>query len=112
VVQLTVQVVAGPKNLGAASASVQFTRSIGAALGTATIGAVLFAVLSAQDPQIAALFAEVVERGPQILQGKSPALVMTLTADVIGAFRAAFLTISSFAIVAMLLAWSLPMRRL
>lgn len=112
VVQLTVQVVAGPKNLGAASASVQFTRSIGAALGTATIGAVLFAVLSAQDPQIAALFAEVVERGPQILQGKSPALVTTLTADVIGAFRAAFLTISSFAIVAMLLAWSLPMRRL
>jgi len=112
VVQLTVQVVAGPKNLGAASASVQFMRSIGAALGTATIGAVLFAVLSAQDPQIAALFTEVVERGPQILQGKSPALVATLTADVIGAFRAAFLTISSFAIVAMLLAWSLPMRRL
>ncbi|MBC7800154.1 MAG: MFS transporter, partial [Gemmatimonadaceae bacterium] len=45
VVQTTVQAVAGPKNLGAASASVQFSRSIGAALGTALVGAVLFAVL-------------------------------------------------------------------
>ena len=43
VVQMTVQIAAGPKNLGAASASVQFTRSIGAALGTAMVGAVLFA---------------------------------------------------------------------
>jgi len=60
VVQLTVQIAAGPKNLGAASASVQFMRSIGAALGTATIGAVLFAVLAAQDPRIASLFADVV----------------------------------------------------
>ena len=74
VVQMTVQIVAGAKNLGAASASVQFTRSIGAALGTALVGAVLFAVLAAQDPQAAALFADVVERGPQVLDNVSAAV--------------------------------------
>ena len=68
VVQMTVQIMAGPKNLGAASASVQFSRSIGSALGTALVGAVLFAVLASRDPQMAGLFANVVERGPAVLQ--------------------------------------------
>lgn len=112
VVQLTVQVVAGPKNLGAASASVQFTRSIGAALGTASVGAVLFAVLAAQDPRIASLFADVVEQGPHMLNGVSAELRALLAADIVGAFRGAFLAIAGFALAAMLLAWSLPMRRL
>lgn len=112
VVQITVQVVAGPKNLGAASASVQFTRSIGAALGTASVGAVLFSVLAAQDPRVAALFAQVVERGPQVLNGVGADLRAVLAADIVGAFRGAFLAIAGFAVAAMLLAWSLPMRRL
>jgi len=50
VVQVTVQAVAGQNRLGAAAASVQFSRSVGAALGTAVVGAVLFAVLAALDP--------------------------------------------------------------
>lgn len=112
VVQLTVQIEAGPKNLGAASASVQFTRSIGAALGTASIGAVLFAVLAAQDPAIAALFADIVERGPAVLDTVSPELHATLSAYIVGAFRAAFLTIAGFSVIAAVLAWSLPARRL
>ncbi len=112
VVQLTVQVAAGAKNLGAASASVQFTRSIGAALGTATIGAVLFAVLAAQDQRVAALFAKVVERGPGVLQGVSGELRALLAEDIVGAFRGAFLSIAGFSLVAWVLAWSLPMRRL
>ena len=58
VVQLTVQLVAGRANLGAAAASVQFSRSVGAAFGTAIVGAVLFAVLSATDRGTAVLFAE------------------------------------------------------
>ncbi len=112
VVQITTQIVAGPKNLGAASASVQFTRSIGAALGTATIGAVLFAILSAQDPRVAALFADVVERGPAVLQTVSADMRSLLAADIVGAFRGAFLTIGGFSLIAMLMAWSLPMRKL
>ncbi|GAC1341077.1 MAG: hypothetical protein NVSMB18_12470 [Acetobacteraceae bacterium] len=112
VVQLTVQIMAGPKNLGAASASVQFTRSIGAALGTALVGAVLFAVLAAHDSQAAALFADVVERGPGVLAGVSADLRALLGREVIGAFRAAFLAIAAFSLAAAALAWSLPMRRL
>jgi MFS family permease len=112
VVQLTVQIAAGPKHLGAASASVQFMRSIGAALGTALVGAVLFAVLSAQDPQVAALFAEVVERGPAVLDTVSPDMRALLATDIVGGFRGAFLAIACFSVSAMLLAWSLPMRRI
>ena len=112
VVQLTVQIAAGPKNLGAASASVQFMRSIGAALGTATIGAVLFAVLATQDPRIASLFADVIEQGPQVLNGVSADMRALLAQDIVGAFRGAYLGIACFSATAMLLAWSLPMRRL
>ncbi|HEY1413383.1 MAG TPA: MFS transporter, partial [Rhodopila sp.] len=64
VVQMTVQVVAGPRFLGAAAASVQFSRSVGASFGTALVGAVLFAVLAARDTEAAAMFARLVQQGP------------------------------------------------
>ena len=112
VVNVTVQAVAGPANLGAASASVQFTRSIGGALGAATVGAVLFAVLAYRDPAVAGLFADVVERGPVVLEGLAPGVRAGLAVEIAGAFRAAFLTIAGFSGVAMVLAWSLPVRRI
>lgn len=112
VVQVTVQLAAGPKNLGAASASVQFSRSIGAAFGTAMVGAVLFAVLASRDRGTAELFAEIVERGPVAIAGLSDAARAALAEQIAGAFRAAFATIASFSMVALLLAWALPMRRL
>ncbi len=112
VVQVTVQTVAGPKNLGAASASVQFTRSIGAALGTALVGAVLFAWLTVRDPVTAALFVDVVERGPGVLDGLSSAVRAGLATEIAGAFRAAFLTVAGFSTTALLLAWTLPLRRI
>jgi EmrB/QacA subfamily drug resistance transporter len=112
VVNVTVQAVAGPQHLGAASASVQFTRSIGGALGTATVGAVLFAVLALRDPAVAGLFANVIERGPGVLDGMTTAARADLAVEITGAFRAAFLTIGSFSFVALLLAWSLPVRRI
>ena len=112
VVQTTVQMVAGPQNLGAASASVQFSRSIGAALGTALVGAVLFAWLAATDPATAGLFAAIVERGPAVLDHVAPAQ-RAVAADEIGsAFRAAFLCVASFSATGLVLAWSLPVRRL
>jgi MFS family permease len=43
--QVTVQVVAGTRQLGAAAASVQLARSLGSAFGVAIAGAVLFIVL-------------------------------------------------------------------
>jgi hypothetical protein len=111
VVQMTVQGLAGRANLGAASASVQFSRSIGAALGTALVGAALFATLTARDPAAARLFAAVVERGPSVLAGLSPARQAAIGAEVAGAFRAAFLVVAGFAAVSATLAWTLPTRR-
>jgi len=112
VVQVTVQMVAGAKNLGAASASVQFSRSIGAALGTATVGAVLFAWLASRDAAVASLFAEVVERGPAVLGALAEDRRVMVAGEIAGAFRAAFLAIACFSFMGLLLAWSLPVRRI
>jgi len=112
IVQVTVQVAAGAANLGAASASVQFSRSIGAALGTASVGAVLFAVLASQDQAVAGVFAELVERGPALLDAMPAERRAMVAAEIAGAFRAAFLVIAGFSVAGLLLAWSLPLRRI
>ena len=112
VVQMTVQIVAGPRQLGSAAASVQFSRSIGAAFGTAVVGAVLFAVLSNADPGTAHLFAALVERGQVVLGSLDQAHRAVVQAEIADAFRAAFLTMGSFAVLAMLLSWWIPMRRI
>jgi EmrB/QacA subfamily drug resistance transporter len=112
VVQTTVQMVAGPKQLGAASASVQFSRSIGAAFGTAIVGAVLFAALAANDLDTAHLFARIVEEGPAALAGMSAARIAVVQSEIASAFRAAFITIACFAGIGAVLAWSIPVRRI
>src|SRR5262249_32804426 len=53
VVQVTVQAVAGPKMLGAGAASVQFSRSVGAAVGTAIVAALVVSRLAATHPEAA-----------------------------------------------------------
>jgi EmrB/QacA subfamily drug resistance transporter len=112
VVQMTVQTVAGPRFLGAAAASVQFTRSVGASFGTALVGAVLFAVLAARDPQTAAAFARLVQIGPRALAVLPAAQQLVVRGEIADAFRAAFLTIGCFTTGGMLFAWWLPVRRI
>ena len=112
VVQTTVQFVAGPKQLGAAAASVQFSRSIGAAVGTALVGAVLFATLSAADPATARLFGAIVETGPRALAGLPAERIAVMQTEIAQAFRAAFLVIAGFAACGGVLAWSIPVRRI
>ncbi len=112
VVQITVQVVAGPRFLGSAAASVQFSRSVGASFGTALVGAVLFAVLATRDPHTAAMFARLVEDGPRALAVLPVAQRMMVRAEIADAFRAAFLTIGCFTTAGMLFAWWLPVRRI
>ncbi|WP_428538367.1 MFS transporter [Rhodopila sp.] len=112
VAQMTVQTVAGPRFLGAAAASVQFSRSVGASVGTALVGAVLFAVLAARDPQTGAMFARLVQEGPQALSMLPSAQRIVVRSEIADAFRSAFLTIGSFTTTGMLLAWWLPVRRI
>lgn len=112
VVQVTVQNAAGSMSLGAAAASVQLSRSIGAAVGTALVGTVLFAALALGEPETAGLFSTMVREGPGAIAGLPPARRAQVLLDIAGAFRAAFVTIAVFAILGTALAWSIPSRRL
>ena len=112
VVQMTVQSVAGAKLLGSASASVQFSRSVGAAFGTAIVGSVLFALLAAQDSATAGRFAELVQSGPRVLATLDAGHRGVVQAEIAWAFRGAFLTVAGFVAIALGLAWWIPVRRI
>jgi EmrB/QacA subfamily drug resistance transporter len=113
VVQVMVQSAAGSLRLGEAAASVQFSRSIGAAFGTALVGTVLFAYLAIMNPEAARIFGMMVEHSTQVAP-----LSMTadqravIQADIAQAFRAAFLLIAAFTAAGCLLAWTNPLRRI
>ncbi|MDO9709089.1 MFS transporter [Paracraurococcus lichenis] len=112
VVQITVQGAAGPKMLGAAAGSVQFSRSVGAAFGTALVGAVLFATLTLQGGGAAALFVDLIRLGPDALAGVPAAQQAQLQAGIAQAFSLAFLVVAAFTGCGALLAWSMPLRRI
>ena len=112
VVQVTLQLLAGPKQLGAASASVQFSRSIGSAIGTAIVSAVLFATLAAMDDEVAALFGQIIQHGSTALATLSPVRATEAQSEIREAFSAAFLTVAALSAIASALAWSIPLRRI
>jgi MFS family permease len=106
VVQITVQAAAGPAMLGAAAASVQISRSLGAAFSTALVGTVLFATLALTDPGLVSQFAGMLEGGA------GAAFAAAERAEIAGAFRTAFLVDACLAAAGLILAWSLPLRRI
>jgi EmrB/QacA subfamily drug resistance transporter len=110
VVQVTVQSAAGAAHLGEAAASVQFSRSIGAAFGTALVATVLFAFLAMRNPDAARVFAIMVEHG------QTPALDAVqraaIRADIVDAFRAGFMLMALFTAVGCVLALTNPMRKI
>jgi EmrB/QacA subfamily drug resistance transporter len=112
VVQVTVQYACDPRMLGEAAASVQFSRSIGAAFGTATVAAVLFAVLSGTDKATAALFGTMVQQGASVLYALPADRQMIVQAEIAEAFRSAFLVIAGFTAAGAWLAISIPLRRI
>src|SRR6185503_9708447 len=95
VVQVTVQNAAGSASLGAAAASVQLSRSIGAGVGTALVGTVLFATVSLSDPEAGGLFAALVQQGPITLEGLAPERQTTILSEAAIAFRNAFVTVAA-----------------
>ncbi len=111
VVQVTVQSAAGPVRLGEAAASVQFSRSIGAAFGTALVATVLFAFLAIRNPEAARIFATMVNHahvGPALPAAQQA----VIQADIQEAFRAAFLTMAAFTTAGFFLALTNPLRRI
>ncbi|HYA06162.1 MAG TPA: MFS transporter [Xanthobacteraceae bacterium] len=112
VVQVTVQSVSGPRLLGTGAATVQFSRSVGAAFGTAAVAAILFSILAATDRDTASLFGTIIEQGPDAIAALPAARQAIVQAEIGDAFRAAFITIATFTAAGAALAWSLPLRRL
>jgi len=112
VVQITVQSVAGPRMLGTGAAMVQFSRSVGAAFGTAVVAAVLFSHLALVDREAASLFGAIIDHGPEAIASLAPARQAAIQSEIADAFRAAFATIAIFTSAATWLAWSMPLRRL
>ena len=111
VVQVTVQAVAGQRMLGTGAAMVQFSRSVGAAFGTAAVAAVLFSALAATDRETAGLFGTLIDQGPDAIAALPPARQALVQAEIGGAFRAAFMTVAAFTAIGAWLAWSMPLRR-
>jgi EmrB/QacA subfamily drug resistance transporter len=111
VVQVTVQAVAGQRMLGTGAAMVQFSRSVGAAFGTAAVAAVLFSVLAAGDRETASLLGTIIDRGPAAISALAPARQAVIQTELAEAFRAAFLTVAAFTAIGASLAWSMPLRR-
>ncbi len=111
VVQLTVQAIAGPRRLGTSAAMVQFSRSVGAAFGTAAVAAILFAILAVTDRDTARMFGTIIEQGPEAIATLAPARQAVVQAEIGDAFRAAFVTIATFTGIGSLLAWTMPLRR-
>ena len=112
VVQVTVQSAAGQVRLGEAAASVQFSRSIGAAFGTALVATLLFAVLALRNPEAARIFASMVEHTRHVGPALSVDQRAAIQNDIVVAFRAAFLLMAVFTTGGFFLALTNPLRKI
>lgn len=110
-VQVTVQVAAGRERLGSATASVQFSRSLGAATGTALLGAVLFGTLVAMGGEAAPRFVALVNQGPVALADMSEAARAAFRTEMGWAFRAAFATAAALTAFAAWMASRVPLQK-
>ena len=72
----------------------------------------MFAAIAILDEQAAGLFVRMVETGPNVLANLPASRQATILAEIATAFKAAFATITAYAVIAIGLAWSIPVRRL
>ena len=112
VVQVAVQTDAGRKAIGAAAGSVQFSRTVGAAFGVASLNTVLFATLALADPEGMSAFARTVDDGPGALAGLDAARRVVLEGHFAAAFRNAFIMLAGFTVIGNILAITNPSRRI
>jgi MFS family permease len=112
VVQVTVQTAAGATLLGTAAGTVQFSRALGAALGTATVGTVLFLALRIANPDSAEVLGIILRLGPGMMKTSNLANIESYPSQMASAFRFGYLTIACFACIASALAWTIPIRRI
>ena len=90
----------------------QFSRSIGAAFGTAVVAAVLFGMISMRNPEATRIFSAMVEHTGHVVSSLQPAQQLAIQADIREAFRAAFLSIAVFTTAGFFLVLTNPLRRI
>jgi MFS family permease len=111
VVQTTVQVAAGPGQLGVATASVQFMRNLGSAAGTAILGTIIFGSFALADAALAERFATVLRGGREALAALPVLERATMAAGLSGGYRAMFVGAAAIMALAAVMAWRVPLRR-
>ena len=90
----------------------QFSRSIGAAFGTALVATVLFAFLALKNPGSGPRVRDHGQARARVGPGLPPAQLAIVQADIGQAFRAAFLTMAVFSTGGFFLALTNPLRRI
>ena len=110
-VQTTVQVAAGPARLGVATASVQFMRNLGAAAGTAVLGAAVFVGFAIAEPVLADQFAVAMRGGREALGALPEAQRAAMAEGLATGFRAMFAGAAVLTGVAAVMAFRVPLRR-
>ena len=110
--QILVQDEAGPKALGAATASVSVSRSFGGAIGSALAGVLLFLMLGGDDPVFSHALAQLGEHGSRFLASLPADQRAALDARIADAFRAVFVMVAMITATGAVLAYSVPQRRI
>jgi hypothetical protein len=106
--QVTVQFTAGRDALGAATASISLSRSIGGAIGVAITGSVLFAVIGDASGALTGLLRRAIEGGPAAIGLLSADERLVLAANLDGAYRAVFLLLATITACGALIARTIP----
>jgi len=96
VVQITVQIEAGPRMLGTGAAMCNSPAPWARHFGTATVAAILFSILAVTDRDTANLFGAIIDQGPEAIAALPAARQAIVQSEIADAFRAAFLTIALF----------------
>ncbi len=112
VVQATVQSESGGPLLGTATSGVSLSRALGAAIGTALAGTLLFATLAANGMEISTDLQSILQGSSEGLASMGAVVEAEIRANVAFAFRGVFFLIASYAAISCVLAWTLPRRTL
>ena len=106
--QVTVQFAAGRDSLGAATASISLSRSIGGALGVAGTGAVLFALLGEGTGALTDTLRQAIEGGPAAVGLLAVNERNALSAHLDAAYRVVFLILATITLCGALISRTIP----
>jgi MFS family permease len=109
---VSVQNAAEPRDIGAATSSVAFFRSLGGSFGVAALWSVLLVAFAHALPPGSAIGPEVLRGGPESLAGIAPETRVLLTDSLTRAFHVLFLVSAALTVIALLVALRLEDRPL